>query len=302
MVVDGCNTGSFSGEALSERTCTVQWPGTTEIREVWIGIDRTPPQLVGLQPDRPPDFNGWFTRPVGLTFQGTDKTSGVASCSSTTFGGPDGLGLMVSGTCRDVAGNTGSGALPLNYDATPPASPAVTAVPGKRRVALRWAAEPGTEAEVARLGKRGGSAVVYRGDGGAFTDRKLRNGRRYRYLVTLIDQAGNRSADQASAVPTASRLLTPADGARLRRPPTLTWKAVRKARYYNAQLIRHGRKILSRWPRAARLELPRRWRFGGRRYRLVPGRYCWHVWPGLGARSERRYGRRLGSSCFRVVR
>jgi len=45
-----------------------------------------------------------------------------------------------------------------------------------------------------------------------------------------------------------------------------------------------------------------RWRFGHRVRRLAPGRYCWFVWPGLGTRSERRYGPRLGKSCFTVVR
>jgi hypothetical protein len=34
---------------------------------------------------------------------------------------------------------------------------------------------------------------------------------------------------------------------------------------------------------------------------VVAGRYCWHVWPGFGKRSERDYGRKLGQSCFRVV-
>ena len=40
---------------------------------------------------------------------------------------------------------------------------------------------------------------------------------------------------------------------------------------------------------------------GGRRYRLTPGRYRWYVWPGLGARSAKRYGSVLGSSSFVIV-
>jgi hypothetical protein len=60
--------------------------------------------------------------------------------------------------------------------------------------------------------------------------------------------------------------------------------------------------VLSTWPRRPMLRLKRRWRFGGKRYRLVPGKYCWYVWPGKGRRAKRDYGKRLGKSCFRIVR
>ena len=302
MVVSGCSTGSFTTETLQKRSCTVQWAGATAAREVWIGIDRTPPQLVAIAPDRPADYNGWFNRPVGLTFQAVDPTSGVASCSSTTYSGPDGPGVAISGSCTDVAGNTGSGSFPLNYDATLPERPTVEATPGNKRVTVAWTPAPSTEAELVRISGRGGPKLLYRGPGARFTDRKLRNGRRYRYLVTLIDQAGNRAGAKASAVPTASPLLRPAHGEHVRGAPLLVWRRVRRARYYNIQLVRAGTKVLSSWPRKPRLQLRRRWRFNERVRRVVPGRYCWYVWPGLGARSERRYGRQLGGSCFIVVR
>lgn len=302
VTTSGCDGATFTAESRTERSCTVGWSDTTITKKVWIGIDRTPPQLIGLQPDRPPALNGWFNSPVGLTFQGSDQTSGVASCTSTRYSGPDGLGIPISGSCSDVAGNTGFGSLPLSYDATPPPRPSVDVVPGDERVALTWSSAPGTQVEVVRSRKRARAVVVFRGSRNRLTDRRLRNGRRYRYRVTLIDQAGNRAAGRASAVPTGSALLMPASGAHVERPPELVWKRVRKARYYNAQLLRRGRKILSAWPRATHLQLRRKWRFGGRRHRLVAGRYCWYVWPGQGARSERRYGRLLGKSCFVVKR
>ena len=77
---------------------------------------------------------------------------------------------------------------------------------------------------------------------GKVHDRRLRNGRRYRYVVTLIDQAGNRSSAAMSAVPTDSPLLLPANGAHLTSAPLLAWKRVRHARYYNAQLLRGDRR------------------------------------------------------------
>jgi hypothetical protein len=75
---------------------------------------------------------------------------------------------------------------------------------------------------------------------------------------------------------------------------------VPNATYYNVQLWRRGR-ILSMWPRGTSVRLPRAWVYQGRRYRLSPGRYRWYVWPGLGRRSEKRFGRLIGESSF-VVR
>src|ERR687897_605540 len=80
----------------------------------------------------------WDWQPASPTFHGTDRTSGVASCSSTIFGGPDGQGVPVAGTCVDVAGNVGSASLPINYDATPPLAPVVDSLPGNKSVALEW--------------------------------------------------------------------------------------------------------------------------------------------------------------------
>jgi hypothetical protein len=80
------------------------------------------------------------------------------------------------------------------------------------------------------------------------------------------------------------------------------WKAVRRARYYNVQVFRRGRKILSVWPERTQRRLERHWTYRGTDHKLTAGRYCWHVWPGYGKRSQRQYGKRLGTSCFRVVR
>jgi hypothetical protein len=282
----------LSEAPLEKRSCVVQWVDATVTKQIWIGIDRTPPQLVGLRPGRPPNSNGWFNRPVQLTFLGRDQTSGVASCSSTTYGGPDGAGVRISGSCSDVAGNVGAGSQPINYDATPPKRPSIEVRPGNKRVSLEWSAPPGVQAEVVRSRKGGKPVVVFSGTDEHLTDTRLHNSRRYRYVVTLIDQAGNRAADAASAVPTTSPLLLPARGARVRHAPMLVWKPVRRARYYNAQLFRRAHKVLTRWPLAPQLQLRK----------LVPARYCWYVWPGFGKRSEHRYGNLLGKSCFTVVR
>jgi hypothetical protein len=306
---------SQNGGDCSKRTFTADTPGTKVYCEVaddasgditgrtaTIKIDRTPPAIPGPGFARPPDYNGWFNNPVAFNFVAEDATSGVESCTSGAYGGPDGAGVSIAGSCRDVAGNVASASFALNYDATPPARPAVRAIPGDNRVALRWSSPAANGVEIVRLAKAGPPKLIYQGSKRKLTDRRLRNGRRYRYVVTLIDQAGNRNAARASAVPTKSRLLVPANGAHVRKPPMLIWKPARRARYYNAQLFFRGRKVMTRWPSEARLQLHRRWRFQGRRHRLVRGHYCWYVWPGRGSPSERRYGRLLGKSCFTVTR
>jgi hypothetical protein len=278
-------------------------PNESRGYSVTIRIDQTAPTVTAAT-DRPPDYGGWFNHPVAVSFAGSDATSGVASCSGATYGGPDGVGIGIAGSCLDVAGNVGTSSVALNYDATPPPAPLVDSLPGDNRIALSWTTSPDSQAEVVRAPRSASPVVVYRGPGGSFTDRALKNGRRYRYAVSLIDQAGNRAVGTTSAVPTSSKLLEPAKGERIRlvQLPLLIWKRVRKADYYNVQIFRGRTKVLSSWPREPRFQLKRRWRFGGKSYRLVPGKYCWYVWPGHGKRAKRDYGKRLGRSCFRIVR
>ncbi len=124
--------------------------------------------------------------------------------------------------------------------------------------------------EVVRVANAAAGTLVFRGRDDEFVDRKLRNGARYRYELTAIDQAGNRSRASVSAVPTASPLLEPARGARLTAPPALVWEPVKRASYYNVQLFRGKRKVLSAWPAAATLQLGRSWRYGGSAARWRP--------------------------------
>ena len=132
------------------------------------------------------------------------------------------------------------------------------------------------------------------------------------FAVRAVDTAGNVDATPAVWVWTvtrrvvkraaASALFAPAAGARVTGPPLLRWRPVRGASYYNVQLYRGGRKVLTTWPVRTRLQLKLRWRFNGRAQRLEPGLYRWYVWPGYGQASARRYGRLLGTSTFVVGR
>ena len=179
--------------------------------------------------------------------------------------------------------------------------PDVSVLPGNHRVALTWASSQYV-AEVVRLSKASAQAVVYRGASGSLhRPASCRNGRRYRYGVTLTDQAGNSAPTaRTSAVPTSSQLLLPADGARLTRgararleAPSGTPTTTTRSCYDR------GRKVLTRWPvhqqapahRA--LELARAPAPPARR-----GATAGTSGPASGRARDRNYGRLLGSSCF----
>lgn len=83
--------------------------------------DATPPSVTGGAPARGPDGGGWYRSPVDVTFTGQDSTSGIAGCTSATYGGPDSASATVSGSCTDRAGNvSGSASFSLKYDASGP--------------------------------------------------------------------------------------------------------------------------------------------------------------------------------------
>jgi hypothetical protein len=297
----GCSNELFTAEARVQRSCVVVSGSKSAGQTVWLGIDRTPPRLVAPIFDRASDRGAWFNHPVDLTFRASDQTSGVASCSSSLFAGPDGAGRRVGGTCTDVAGNVGSGLFFLNYDATAPTKPKLSLTPGSGFVRASWSSSEPVDVTLSRTRAGRPPVIVYRGSGGSYTDRHLHNQRTYRYTVAVVDRAGNRAQNGATVVPTASRLYSPARGAHVGFAPRLRWKHAKRARYYNVQLFRGRHKILSRWPKTTSLQVHRKWSYGGHRRRLSPGRYSWFVWPGYGRRSANRFGHMLGKSTFVVT-
>jgi hypothetical protein len=229
--------------------------------------------------------------------------SGIASCTTLTYSGPDSGSANATGGCRDVAGNSATLAFSFPYDATPPSLTGVAPLSGDHRVIVKWSASPDTVlTQVFRSPGLGGapSSRVYSGNGNSFVDRSVANGRDYRYTVTAYDAAANSSSSTVSTVP--SLALRPANGARLRGAPLLRWPRVKRARYYNVQLFRGKRKILSAWPSRPRFKLHAGWVYGGKRRHLSRGRYHWYVWPGFGSRAAHRYGGLIGHASFTIVR
>jgi hypothetical protein len=272
--------------------CEVQDDAESVKKTVTIKIDGTPPAIAAATPSRPPDFGGWWNGPLDFAFSGSDATSGIAACDQVHYAGPEGAAAQVTGGCRDVAGNAATIAVPLKYDATPPSVADAEADPRNARVRVRWAPSPDVvRTEVTRVAGRAGRplTMVLSGSASSLTDTGLVNGVAYSYTIRVFDSAGNSSVATTAGVPRAPIM------------PLLRWRRARGADYYNVQVFRHGRKILSAWPRRPRLQLKKSWTFRGRRYRLTSSRYRWYVWPGYGRRSDERYGRLIRTATFRFT-
>jgi hypothetical protein len=298
----GCDAKTLSTDTPGEiRTCWAKSDGGENQASVKIRLDKTPPS-VAASAERPPDANGWYNRPLTVSFSGTDATSGIAGCSSGGYTGPDNHGALIAGSCTDIAGNIAGASFSFKYDATPPSLFAVTAKRGNRSAELTWRKSTDTQViEVVRApGRNGeGETVVFRGNATGYRDTGLVVGRKYEYRVAGIDAAANRTEHKIDFLATGA-LLSPAAAERVKSPPSLAWIRVKGASYYNVQLVR-GRKVLSAWPLRTNFRLRRTWTYKGRRYRLRPGVYRWYVWPGFGRISAARYGRLLGSSTFVVT-
>ncbi len=297
--ISACPAVSYDENVMTTVSCEATWSdGESQQVSLLLDVEVSAP-TVRATVSRPPDHRGWYTRPVTVSFSGT-SFSGIVGCTPVSeYSGPDAARATISGTCTDAAGQAGTTAVLIHYDATAP-RPVLRAAAGDGVVALRWRTTdvaPLTHAVLVRSGGGRGRTLMS-GRGRAFRDTTVADGVRYRYTVRLTDQAGQVSTAAVSVTP-GPRLLGPAQDAVLRAPPLLSWTPVIGATYYNVQLFRGG-KLLSSWPTRARLRLARAWRFAGRRQLLAPGRYRWYVWPGFGALAQARYGRLIGSRTFTI--
>jgi hypothetical protein len=299
-----CQAAPYTSDTVKTVSCTVSWTdGFIGTQSYTLHVETSSPTAT-VAPNRPPDSGPWYNHPVASAVSAT-AFSGIASCTSTTYAGPSSPGATVSATCIDNAGKTVSAtSAPFAYDATPPTLTAA-ATAGGGNVALSWQSSgdiaPIASIDVVRTSGAGSPQTVYSGTANGYNDTQVSDGTQYTYIITARDVAGNAAVQTVSATPQAP-VLTPLDSARILSPPLLRWTPVRRATYYNVQLYRNGKKVLSIWPAKPHLQLQRSWRHDGRKYTLKPGKYRWFVWPGFGKRSAGRYGHRIGSGSFVVVR
>ena len=122
--IDSCRTAlTYSGPDTTGTTtsgaCTDK-AGNNSSDDVVVKYDATAPSVNAPTPVRDPDQNGWYNHPVRIDWSGSDAISGIASCTSRTYGGPDDANADQVGMCTDAAGNSASRDFSLEYDATGP--------------------------------------------------------------------------------------------------------------------------------------------------------------------------------------
>jgi hypothetical protein len=287
----GCDVRTISQETVgTDVTCRVtNKAGITVAQTVTVKLDKLPPR-VRPRPTRPADANGWFNHRVAFTAGAADTASGIASCTRISpYGGPNDASVTVRARCTDRAGHSASGRRTFRYDETPPGG--MRGVRGRPPDRYGWYASDlrvRFSASDGLSGMAGCSSPVYRGPDSS----------RAGVRGWCRDRAGNTSY-RTVRFRFSKPLLHPQAGARLSTPPLLDWVDVPGALGYNAQLWRDGRKILSRWPHASRLDLDRVWSYAGKRRALLRGEtYVWFVWP----RFASGYGAMVGRSAFTFVR
>jgi hypothetical protein len=303
-------------DCTSPRTFTADAAGTRVMCAVWnkndptdiaalvatVNIDASPPTVTGYTADRGPDHDGWWNHPVALQFNASDATSGISGCDVITYGGPDGDKAPVTGGCRDIAGNAAAGTFAIKYDASPPLLAALPSQTEVGHTTLNWTTS--ADAAQTRIVRSPGigtapASEVYAGPDHTFTDAGVTGGRTYTYTLTASDAAAN---TVTTAVDITAKPAPQASPATKNQPalPRLRWRRIKTADYYNVQLFRGDRKILSVWPRHNRFQLKRSWTFRGSKRVLVAGSYHWYVWPGYGSRSRRRYGKLIAHRRFDI--
>ena len=301
-----CSDNLIQGPtAHAIKTCTASNQDGPQIgvTDPPIKIDADPPTGVSPSLARAPDHNGWYNHPVFVAWSGSDATSGIASCYSVNYSGPDGAGLVLNGGCADNAGNTTSANVAINYDATAPVLSKVSVGSTPDANAVRWTSSDPTAKVVVRRAPRGDTRdrVVFKGTSSSFVDKHVDAGLEYVYTLRAVDQAGNESGEETVVgLPKVLTLRNMPYTPRAAPNPILRWARVGGARYYNVQLFRGAKRVLAAWPVAHQFGVPKAWKWEGRKYRLSPGRYRWYVWAGFGLRSFARY-RTVGSAAFIVA-
>jgi hypothetical protein len=332
-LADEQRSDSLAGSGLAEGPNTVRVcvGGTTGVGQAAVTVtkDTVPPET-SLTGSVLQEAGAQFTlasSEAGSTFECRVDGAPYAPCpASTSVGGLAPGTRTFQARAVDSAGNADETPATLQWVVAAPAPPPVAPSPlpdgdtappgavrrlgvraGDRVVRLSWTLPPDVDidhVEVRRTATAGRARlrVIDAGFASALIDRKVENGVAYRYAVVVVDEAGNRStAVSVTARPELARLVGPSQ-VRVGGAPLLRWIPIKRAAYYNLQLFRGGVKVLSVWPRRARIRLTPAWRWEGRGYALRPGRYTWYVWPGFGALAETRYGGLIGQRSFVVGR
>jgi Glucodextranase, domain B len=190
----GCTNQSITADqAATTYTCSASSTGgSAGPVSVTIRRDATAPTGVATNLNRVADHNGWYNHAVGWTTTGSDPTSGIASCSTGTYSGPDTVSTTVSGSCTDNAGNTSGSAASaaFMYDATAPIN--VSGAPDRAADHNGWYNHP---VDVVFSGTDATSGI----DACTTVTGYDTDGNPVSVLGSCTDLAGNTSADVSSS-------------------------------------------------------------------------------------------------------
>ena len=307
---------SYSGLATGPHTFYVRATDPSDNTDAtpasasWtVGTDSTPPQttITSGPAATTSSTSATFTftsNEAGSTFECRRNFAAFSPCAS-----PLTYAALADGTHTfevratdpsdnvDLTPATATWSVATNSTDAPPVAN-LRAVAGDHRVRLVWTNPTGIGLQRVEIRRGSAQLLVYSGRGTEFIDTRVFNGRTYRYSVVVFDDLGRASPAAGVFALPHGRLVAPRDGTKVLGAPLLRWLPRARATYYNVQLYRNGKKILSRWPTRPRYQLTRQWRYRGRVYRLRDSRYVWYVFPGFGKRTADRYGRVMGHSTF----
>jgi hypothetical protein len=307
---DGGHT--FSVRAVDEagnKSSTTSYTWTIDTAPPVLTITQAPPNP---SPGSTARFEFRATDATQVTFSCRLDGAAFSRCTSPTTYSSLALGAHTFAVrATDAAGNP-SAVVGYGWTVKDTVGPA-TVSRVRRNVAygllkLAWNRPPDPDFDHVRVfvskGKKGAKArrqtLAYSGKATHYTKKRYDNGTYHRFTIVGYDVAGNASPGVPVVVPPSILLRRPQLGVVVHVPPRLVWAGARGASFYNVQLYRGGRKILSAWPNAPKLGLKRRWSYSGHSVRLRKGTYAWFVWPAFGPRATSRYGHLLGWSQFTV--
>jgi hypothetical protein len=116
---------AYSDTAATENTYTYYVTASNAAGEsgpsnsVSIVVDKTPPSIA-YSVSTAPNANGWYNKPVTITFTAQDPKVGIASCSPPTTLDKDGVNQTVTGYAMNYVSELSRTRVVLNIDQTPP--------------------------------------------------------------------------------------------------------------------------------------------------------------------------------------
>jgi hypothetical protein len=210
--------------------------------------------------------------------------------------------LWEPGPRREAAGR-----LMLSDEQRAESSPPATR---HRSRATRVAVRAASFAAVAAAGIVVGIVIAYPGGHAGAVETASASDDHVTGLTTSRPREGGAAAATVAVAPTARRRppgRTPRTAKSGTKPlsraspaaPVVRWPRT-NAPYFNLILWHAGRRVLDAWPTTSQLRIPSSWQSGGVTHRLERGVYLWFVYPGVGARTQNRYGGLLAHGTFTV--